>query len=115
MGRYGIMIIKKIDEMIKGWFVGNFEPTAYKTDVVEVSYKKHKKNEQYEMHYQTQVTEVNLLISGEMIMHGKKITAGDIFIMYPFEISDQQFLEDCEVICIKIPGSVNDKIVVEKR
>jgi len=114
MGEHGSVIIKKIDEMIKGWFVGNFEPTAYKTDAVEVSYKKHKKDEQYEMHYQTKVTEVNLLISGEMIMHDQKLVAGDIFILNPFEISDQQFLQDCEVICVKLPGIVNDKIIVEK-
>jgi hypothetical protein len=50
-----------------------------------------------------------------MIMHGKELNSGDIFIIYPYEISDQQFLEDCEIVCIKLPGIVNDKIVVEKQ
>ena len=26
-----------LEDMIRGWFVGNFEPTLYKTTVVEVA------------------------------------------------------------------------------
>jgi len=105
----------KINDMIRGWFIGNFEPNAFKTSDVEVGFRIHKKDEQYELHYQTKVVEVNLLVHGKMIMHGKELNSGDIFIIYPYEISDQQFLEDCEIVCIKLPGIVNDKIVVEKQ
>ena len=47
-------------------------------------------------------------------MQGQKIVSGDIFIVYPFEIADPEFLTDCEVICVKVPGIQNDKVVVEK-
>jgi hypothetical protein len=50
----------------------------------------------------------------KMIMQGQKIVSGDIFIVYPFEIADPEFLTDCEVICVKVPGIQNDKVVVEK-
>jgi hypothetical protein len=35
--------------------------------------------------------------------------AGDIFTLYPYEISDPEFLTDCELIVVKTP-SANDKI-----
>lgn len=109
------MILNRIENMIGGWFVGDFEPTAYKTDTVEVSYKVHKRGEPYDVHYQTKITEINLLTHGKMLMQGKELKAGDIFIMNPYEIADPVFLEDCEVVCVKIPGIKNDKIVVEKK
>ena len=108
------MIVNHIDNMVRGWFVGDFSPTAFKTDQFEVGYKMHKKDEIYEKHYHTQTTEVNLLISGRMMMQGKELKKGDIFIVGPYEISDPVFFEDCEVVCVKYPGIVNDKICIEE-
>ena len=34
-------IISDVSQFKGGWFVGNFNPSAYKTDAVEVCYKKH--------------------------------------------------------------------------
>lgn len=106
------MIIDNINNMKKGWFVGDFEPTAFKTKDFEVGYKVHKKNEIYETHYHTETTEINFIIRGHMKMQGKELKEGDIFIVYPYEISDPIFFEDTEVICVKTPGIVNDKICV---
>ena len=33
----------KLEDMIKGWFVGNFEPTLLKTNDVEVAVKSYNK------------------------------------------------------------------------
>ena len=33
------MNLHRLEDMIGGWFVGNFSPTAYTTNDVEVSYK----------------------------------------------------------------------------
>jgi len=98
----------KISDMKGGWFVGNFEPTAYKTKDFEVSFKTHKRNEICEYHYHSIVKEINLLISGKMIMQDKILEEGDIFILEPYEISDPTFLEDCNIICVKTP-SAQDK------
>lgn len=96
-----------------GWFVGNFEPTAFKTDLFEVSYKIHPKGENWDHHYHTIVKEVNLLTQGKMILQGKELNAGDIFIIEPYEIADPNFLEDCFIICVKVP-SAQDKVVIKK-
>jgi dTDP-4-dehydrorhamnose 3,5-epimerase-like enzyme len=108
------MKMSRIETTDRGWFVGNFAKAAFQTDACEVSFRIHKMGELWPLHYQEKITEINMLVRGEMIMQGTKIIAGDIFIVYPFEIADPEFLTDCEVICVKIPGIKNDKIVVEK-
>jgi hypothetical protein len=103
------MKVNRIENMKGGWFVGNFEPTAYKTSKFEVSYKVHPKGEKWDFHYHTKVTEINHLIRGEMTLQNRLLTSGDIFTLEPFEIADPEFLTDCEIICVKTP-SANDKI-----
>lgn len=106
------MKIDKIQEMKGGWFVGNFLPTCYCTEHVEVGYKLHPKGEKWPVHYHKIATEVNLLVKGEMILQGKQLKTGDIFILLPYEIADPEFLTDCEIVCVKLPGADNDKYVV---
>ena len=107
------MKLFRIEDMIGGWFVGNFEPTAFKTEHLEVSYKKHHKGEKWDVHYHHTVTEINLLIRGKLKMQDKVLQDGDIFLLEPFEIADPIFLEDCDIICVKTP-SMNDKIIIKK-
>lgn len=108
------MKLHRIENMNRGWFVGNFEPSAFKTDKFEVSYKFHSKGEFWDIHYHTDVTEINLVLSGEMKIQGTKLVKGDIFILEPYEIADPEFIEDTEIICVKTP-SINDKISVVKK
>lgn len=108
------MKVLKIKDMVGGWFVGNFEPTAYKTEQFEVSYKLHPKGQEWDIHYHTDVTEINYVIRGNMILQGKELNEGDIFILEPYEIADPEFLIDTEIICVKTP-SINDKINVLKK
>jgi quercetin dioxygenase-like cupin family protein len=106
------MRIEKLKDMQGGWFVGNFTPTAHKADF-EVCYKFHPKGDVWDIHYHDTVTEINLLVRGKMRMQNRLLEAGDIFIIEPYEISDPEFLEDCEVVVVKTP-SANDKIPVKK-
>lgn len=106
------MEISRIDSTIGGWFIGNFDNAAFKTEGFEVAYKKHSAGEKWDHHYHKFVTEINLMISGEMIIQGKKIQPGDIFILRPYEIADPLFITDCEMIVVKTPGIVNDKVVI---
>ena len=106
------MKICKFKDMKEGWFVGDFEPTAYKTKDFEVCYKKHFKGEKWDTHYHKQGTEINLLISGHMIIQNKELHTGDIFILYPYEIADPVFVEDCTLIIIKTVSGINDKYIV---
>ena len=107
------MIVDKIDRMIRGWFIGNFEPTIYKTDQFEVGYLRHKKGEIWKAHYHAVSTEYNYLIRGKMIIQGRELNAGDLFVFEPGEIADPVFFEDCELIVVKTPSIPSDKHDVE--
>jgi hypothetical protein len=109
------MKLSRLEDTIGGWFVGNFDKAAYRTDACEVSYKYHHKGENWPTHYQEKVMEINLMVRGTMKMQDKILEAGDIFIIYPYEIADPEFITDCEVVCVKVPGIQNDKVVVEKK
>jgi len=106
------MIIKKLKDSIGGWYVGNFKNAAYVTKNVELSFKNHKAGELWDWHYHQHLDEINLLVRGKMKIQGKFLAAGDIFILAPMELADPEFLEDCEIVCLKIPNITNDKISV---
>ena len=103
------MKILNIKDMIGGWFVGDFEPSALRTKDFEVCYKFHPKGEEWPTHYHKIATEINYLISGKMTIQGKTLQTGDIFILEPSEIADPCFLEDCELIVVKSPSVIGDK------
>lgn len=109
------MEIFKMKDMIGGWFVGNFEPTAYKTNDFEVSYKLHPKGEEWDMHYHKEADEINYLFEGKMRIQGKLLEAGDIFVIKKFELADPIFLEDCHIVCVKSKSVIGDKYSIEEK
>lgn len=108
------MKLFKYRDMIGGWMVGDFEPTAFKTKNFEVSYKIHKKGEVWDIHYHPFSTEINLLISGKMTMQNKTLKSGDIFVLEPYEIADPFFLTTCKIVCVKTTSRKDDKVIVSK-
>jgi quercetin dioxygenase-like cupin family protein len=107
------MKVEKMENMVGGWFVGDFEPTAYKTNKFEVSYKLHPKGEIWDKHYHKIATEINYIVRGSMILGGTHLKTGDIFILEPEEIADPEFLEDCEIVCVKTKSIKGDKYIVK--
>jgi quercetin dioxygenase-like cupin family protein len=100
---------QKLDDMTRGWFIGNFEPSVLKTKDFEVGVLTHKKGEVWKKHYHKLGTEYNVLINGKMFICDTEINEGEIFTIDPYEIADPVFLEDCTVVCIKTPSVPGDK------
>ena len=104
------MKIAKLENMINGWFVGNFEPTLLKTNDVEVAVKKYNKGDYEERHYHKIATEITVITNGRVKMNGVEYKKGDIIVMEPNESTDFECLEDgTQNIVVKIPGANNDK------
>lgn len=101
------------NKMKGGWFIGDFEPSVLKTKEFEVCYKKHHQHEKWPIHIHKITTEINFLMTGSMLIAGRKVSANQIFIIHPGEIADPVFLEDCELIVVKIPSIPKDKHTVE--
>ena len=108
------MKFMKIEEMKKGWFIGNFEPSLFKTEQFEVAVHNHKKNEYHAPHFHKIATEYNVIIDGEILVNENKLSTGDIFIAYPNDITDVEFITDCTIVVVKVPSVAGDKYIVEK-
>lgn len=104
----------KLKDMVKGWFVGNFEPTIIKTEDVEVAVKSYKKGDYEPRHYHKIATEITVIVSGRVRMSGVEYAAGDIIVMEPGEATDFECLEDgTKNVVVKYPGAINDKYLEE--
>lgn len=104
----------RIEWFTKGWFVGNFEPSLYKTNDVEVAYKYYNAGDRDVEHFHKIATEMSLVTKGVVRIKGENFVKGDIIIIDPGDVSDFSVVEDAEMVVIKIPGANNDKYEVEE-
>jgi len=106
--------MEKIDiaHYTRGWLVGNFEPSVIKTELFEFGVLRHKKDEKWGFHYHAETKEINILIQGKMRINNVLVEENTIFIFERNMISCPLFLEDCVVICIKLPSLPNDKVII---
>ena len=104
----------RLDEMTKGWFVGNFSPTLYRTNDVEVAVKRYEAGAYDKKHYHKLATEITVVTKGTVRMNGVEYTEGDIIVMEPNEATDFHAVTDAENVVVKIPGANNDKYIMEE-
>jgi quercetin dioxygenase-like cupin family protein len=106
------MNIGNIEDYVRGWFIGDFEPSLLRTKDFEVGVLRHKKDEIWPPHYHKESVEYNVLISGKMVVQGKELNSGDVFVFQKGEIADPIFLEDCTLVVVKVPSIPSDKFEV---
>lgn len=96
----------------KGWIIGNFEPSMIKTSEYELGILSHKKGEKWDFHYHSTYDEINLLYEGTLMSNGRIINKGEVFINPKNQIACPKFIEDCKVVCVKIPSTPGDKHII---
>lgn len=104
----------RLSDMLKGWFVGNFEPTLYQTNDVEVAVKTYCAGDCEAAHYHKIAAELTVIVSGFVRMNGVEYCAGDIIMMDPGEVTDFEAVTDAVNVVVKLPGANDDKYVVEE-
>lgn len=109
------MKVMKLDEMVRGWFVGDFQPTAYPTQSVEVGVKRYVAGDMESRHHHKVATEITVILSGHVRMNGIEYQTGDIVTIEPNESTDFQVLANTVTVVVKLPGVVNDKYLGEPR
>lgn len=107
------MTVNKLDDMVKGWFVGDFEPTLVQTNDIEVAVKSYKKGDSEDKHYHKIATEITVVVSGRVKMNNIIYTKGDIITIEPNEFTDFEALENTVCTVVKYPGASNDKYLGE--
>lgn len=105
------MKINKLENMVKGWFIGNFEPTLLKTNDFEIAIKKYKAGDYEEKHHHKIAVEYTVILNGEVEMSGKKYRDGDIITILPSESTDFKALTDVITVVVKTPSTSNDKFI----
>jgi hypothetical protein len=104
----------KLNEMTKGWFVGDFSPVALKTTESEVAIKQYKAGEIEAEHVHKVATEVTVIVSGRVRMFEQEWEAGDIIVIEPHESTAFEVLEDTLTVVVKTPSVAGDKYILEK-
>ena len=99
----------KLHDMIRGWFVGNFEPTLYKTNDVEVAVKEYSAGDFEDAHYHKIATEITVVLDGKIKMADKIWNVGDIIVLEPNDVSSFEALTAARLVVVKLPGANNDK------
>lgn len=100
----------RLDDMIGGWFIGQFEPTLFATSEVEVAVKKYKMGDYEKSHYHKIATEYTVIVSGEVEMNGIRYSTGDIIRIDPGESTDFRVLSgEAVTTVVKLPCVAGDK------
>jgi mannose-6-phosphate isomerase-like protein (cupin superfamily) len=99
----------KLDEMVRGWFVGDFEPTVERSSDVEVAIKHYAAADAEERHVHKVAAELTAVISGRIRMDGVELGPGDIARIPPGQPSDFLALTDAVLVCVKLPAVAGDK------
>jgi quercetin dioxygenase-like cupin family protein len=99
----------RLEDMVKGWFVGGFQPTALATQACEVAVKRYRAGDREAAHFHKVATEVTLVLSGRVRMAGREWGEGDIVVLAPGEVTDFEALTDAVNVVVKTPGALDDK------
>jgi hypothetical protein len=101
--------LAKLSDMVKGWFVGHFQPSLFDTTDVEVAVKRYEAGDHECAHYHLVATEFTVIVDGEVEMSGVRYGAGDIVIVPPGVSTDFRALTPVTATVVKIPGAPDDK------
>jgi quercetin dioxygenase-like cupin family protein len=105
-----------LEDMVKGWFVGAFTPTALSTDACEVSVREQKIGDYEAPHYHKIATEVTVIVSGHARIAGTEYRAGDIVVIKPGEVGSlDEVYADGVFVIVKVPGVLNDKYPIDEK
>jgi hypothetical protein len=105
--------ILALSDMTRGWFVGDFQPTAHHSCDVEVAIKHYTAGDSEECHVHRVATELTAVVSGTVRMNGRVLNAGEIVKLAPGEPCDFVAVTDATVVAVKTPAVVGDKYPAE--
>lgn len=99
----------RLDDMTRGWFVGDFAPTALQTEAAEVAVKTYESGASEARHMHKVAPEVTLILHGKARMNDTVYEAGDIVVIDPGESTDFEALTDVTTVVVKVPSVKGDK------
>lgn len=98
-----------LDDMVRGWFVGDFEPSVIRMPEAEVAVQRFRAGDLEAEHHHRAAVEVTVIVSGRAIMCGREVTTGDILVLPPGTATSFQALDDTVTAVVKTPSVLGDK------
>lgn len=99
----------KKSDLRKFWLVGNFDKSVLKTDKFELGVCYLNKGFIEKPHYHRLSSEINILLSGHMIVNGTSLHSGAIFVFAPSDVSNAYVVEDSLVVVARDGSYPGDK------
>ena len=103
------MKIFNLENMIGGWFIGDFSPSVIKENGFEVGLKKYKSGTYEDKHVHKVSYEITVIVSGKVKMNNKEFSEGEIIYLEPGEAADFLALENTVTCVVKSPSRTKDK------
>jgi mannose-6-phosphate isomerase-like protein (cupin superfamily) len=103
----------RLESMTRGWFVGDFDPSALRTDGFEVAVMHYAAGDTEAEHVHRQADEITVVVSGRVVMLGREWEAGDIITVEKYEATSFRALSDAITVVVKTPSIPGDKYLTE--
>ena len=97
------------DSGARGWFIGDFPEAVVRTKDFEVCWQGNPAGTKDTPHLHKVITEVQLITKGCLVINGEEFGPGDIYVSEPGEEYRAHYLEDTQVVAIKLPSIPDDK------
>jgi mannose-6-phosphate isomerase-like protein (cupin superfamily) len=101
--------IYNLNDFIKGWIIGDFEPSIVRTKDFEVSIKEYKAGDKESAHTHKLADEYTCIASGAVLMNGTTYKKNDIIHIAKGESTDFTAITDVITVVIKMPSVMGDK------
>ena len=99
----------KLQDMTKGWFIGDFDPTVLETSDFEVAVKYYRAGDSEGLHHHKVATEITVIVEGEVDMGRERFSKGDIIEVEPGEAVSFEAITDVITAVVKVPSVRGDK------
>ena len=103
------MLVDRLDRMVRGWLIGDFDPSVMRTRDFEFGVKSFKAGDYEPWHYHKIATEITVILDGKVSMNCIQYISGDVIVLDPSEGTDFRALTDVTTVVVKIPGANDDK------
>jgi quercetin dioxygenase-like cupin family protein len=109
------MTVSKLKDFTKGWIIGDFEPSLYKSKDTEVGVRLYAAGDVEKPHFHKVATEFTVIVSGKFKLNDNIYSEGDIITIEPDEISYFSCLESGKTVVVKIPSVPGDKYLLNEK
>lgn len=101
-----------LKDYVRGWVVGDFEPSILKTKDFEFMVHYYKKGDNEAKHVHKIADEITVIVYGEFKMNEERLSKGDVVHLTPNSSADFECLEDGATAVIKTPSVKGDKYIL---